>query len=165
MWVLGYALVGGVIALLPIVAILAGLLVIVPAVEDQDSIRGGALAALAWLPMAVVIAALTLMGLVWLCVRLLSIGLEEGPHPVHGRQAWQAWSILRVLDEARTWLFPLYSSWLTPMWLRVLGAHVGKDVEASTVLLIPKFTSVADGAFLADDTLVASTSSAVAGSA
>ena len=104
--------------------------------------------------MAVVVAALTLMGLVWLCVRLLSIGLEEGPHPVHGRQAWQAWSILRVLDEARTWLFPLYSSWLTPMWLRALGARVGKDVEASTVLLIPKLTTVGDGAFLADDTLL-----------
>ena len=88
------------------------------------------------------------------CVRLLSIGLVEGHHPVHGRQAWQAWSVLRLLDEARTWLFPLYSSSLTPVWLRALGARVGKDVEASTVLLIPKLTSVSDGAFLADDTLL-----------
>ena len=62
----------------------------------------------------------------------------EGHHPVHGRQAWQAWSMLRLLDEARTWLFPLYSSSLTPAWLRALGAKVGTDVEASTVLLIPK---------------------------
>ena len=147
-------LVGGVIALLPLIAILAGLLVVAPALEAADSIGDGALSALALLPVAVLVAALVLMVLVWLCVRLLSIGLEEGPHPVHGRQAWQAWSILRVLDEARTWLFPLYSSWLTPMWLRALGARVGKDVEASTVLLIPKLTSVGDGAFLADDTLL-----------
>ena len=50
-------------------------------------------------------------------------GSTAGHHPVHGRQAWQAWSTLRVLDEARTWLFPLYSSSLTPAWLRALGAR------------------------------------------
>ena len=87
-------------------------------------------------------------------MRLLSLGLEAGPHPVHGRQAWQAWSILRVLDEARTWLFPLYSSALTPAWLRALGADIGSGVEASTVLMIPPFVRVGAGAFLADDTLV-----------
>jgi non-ribosomal peptide synthetase-like protein len=38
----------------------------------------------------------------------------------------------------------------------LLGADIGKDVEASTVLMVPKFTKVADGAFLADDTMVAS---------
>ena len=153
-WLLAYAAIGGVIALLPLLAILAGLLVVVPALEARDSIGEGALSAFALLPVAVLVTALVLMLLVWLCVRLLSTGLEEGPHPVHGRQAWQAWSILRVLDEARTWLFPLYSSWLTPMWLRALGARVGKDVEASTVLLIPTLTTVGDGAFLADDTLL-----------
>ena len=62
--------------------------------------------------------------------------------------------MLRLLDEARTWLFPLYSSSLTPAWLRSLGAKIGRDVEASTVLLIPSLTSVSDGAFLADDTLL-----------
>ena len=92
--------------------------------------------------------------LVLVAVRLLALGLEVGHHPVHGRQAWQAWSILRVLDEARTWLFPLYSSGLTPAWLRALGADIGSDVEASTVLMIPPFVRVGAGAFLADDTLV-----------
>ena len=61
---------------------------------------------------------------------------------------------MRVLDEARTWLFPLYSSQLTPAWLRALGARIGKDVEASTVLMIPSLTQVNDQAFLADDTLI-----------
>ena len=51
-------------------------------------------------------------------VRVLGIGLEPGHHPVHSRPAWQAWATLRVLDEARTWLFPLYASLLTPAWLR-----------------------------------------------
>jgi non-ribosomal peptide synthetase-like protein len=33
--------------------------------------------------------------------------------------------------------------------------RVGRDVEASTVLAIPSLTTVADGAFLADDTMIA----------
>ncbi|MBM4606442.1 amino acid adenylation protein, partial [Rhodococcus hoagii] len=47
-------------------------------------------------------------------------------------------------------------SLLTPLWLRLLGAKVGRDTEISTALVLPKFTTVADGAFLADDTMVAS---------
>ena len=42
------------------------------------------------------------------------------------------------MDGARTYLFPLYASLLTPVWLRVLGAKVGRGVEVSTVLLIPR---------------------------
>ena len=101
--------------------------------------------AVLWLPLATVVAVVVLALLVLAAVRLLSLGLEVGHHPVHGRQAWQAWSILRVLDEARTWLFPLYSSGLTPAWLRALGADIGSDVEASTVLMIPPFVRVGDG--------------------
>jgi len=90
-----------------------------------------------------------------LFVRLFGIGLVEGVFPVRSRIGWQAWSIERLLDLARTILFPLYSSLFTPVWLRMLGADVGRDVEASTVLLLPGMTKIADGAFLADDTLVA----------
>ena len=91
-----------------------------------------------------------------LLVRLLSIGLDEGTHPVRSRVGWQAWTIERLMDSSRTILFPLYSSLFTPVWLRMLGAEVGRDVEASTVLLIPSMTRIDDGAFLADDTMVAS---------
>jgi non-ribosomal peptide synthetase-like protein len=42
------------------------------------------------------------------------------------------------------------------MWLRLLGARVGRRVEASTVLLIPRLTTINDEAFLADDTLIGS---------
>ena len=54
------------------------------------------------------------------------IGLAPGAYPMHSLRAWQAWATMRVLDEARTWLFPLYSSALTPAWLRLLGARVGR---------------------------------------
>ena len=106
------------------------------------------------LPLVAVLALLVLAGLVWAVVRLASRGVVAGVHPVHGRAAWSAWTVLRLLDSAREWLFPLYSSTLTPAWLRALGAEVGRDVEASTVLMLPTLTSVGDGAFLADDTML-----------
>lgn len=96
------------------------------------------------------------MLLVIIQVRLLSIGLVEGWHSVTSRIGWQAWATERVLDTARDQLFPLYASLFTPVWLRLLGAKVGRDVEISTVLLIPKMTTISSGAFLADDTMVAS---------
>ena len=51
-------------------------------------------------------------------------------------------------------LFPIYSSSLTRPGCES-RADLGPDVEASTVLLIPRFTRVGAGAFLADDTMVA----------
>ena len=48
----------------------------------------------------------------------------------------------RLLDMARNLLYPLYASLATPTWLRMLGAQIGKEVEASTVLLLPSMTRV-----------------------
>ena len=96
------------------------------------------------------------MLLVLVTVRLLSIGIVEGHHPGRSRVGWQIWATERILDTARDQLFPIYASRFTPTWLRLLGARIGKDVEASTVVLIPKLTRVGDGAFLADDTMVSS---------
>ncbi len=92
----------------------------------------------------------------WARVRLLGVGLREGYHPVHGRVAWQAWTTERLMDLARATLFPFYASLFTPVWLRALGMKVGRRVEISTVLALPSMTTVGDGAFLADDTMVAS---------
>jgi non-ribosomal peptide synthetase-like protein len=89
-------------------------------------------------------------------VRLLSIRLREGYHPVRSRVGWQLWATERLMDAARNYLFPVYASLVTPWWLRLLGAKVGRGTEISTALLTPKFTVIEDGAFLADDTMVAS---------
>ncbi|WP_265442928.1 Pls/PosA family non-ribosomal peptide synthetase [Flexivirga meconopsidis] len=138
------------ITLLPVIATAAAVAVALAILGDRS------LLAMA-LPMVVLgglTGILVLALLIWILVRLLAIGLTPGHHPVHSRPALQAWGTLRALDEARGWLFPLYSSALTPAWLRSLGAKIGKDVEASTVLMIPALVNVGDGAFLADDTLV-----------
>ena len=83
-----------------------------------------------------------------------AVAVRPGVHAVRSGAALAVWTTVRVLDDARTWLFPLYASSLTPAWLRLLGARIGKDVEASTVLMIPSLTQVNDQSFLADDTLI-----------
>ncbi|MFI2214460.1 Pls/PosA family non-ribosomal peptide synthetase [Streptomyces sp. NPDC020141] len=144
-WTAGYALTSLVLGLLPAIAALPALLIM--------RLSGSPLAAV---PLAT-LAALTAYALLILVgVRGLSIGLREGSHPVHGRIAWQAWATERLMDMARVQLFPLYASLATPVWLRALGMKVGRGVEASTVLAVPAMTTVGDGAFLADDTMVAS---------
>lgn len=153
-WLVAYAAMAVLTATLPVLAVLAGLAAVWPRLGDARSLADAARTGLLWIPLAAVVGLISLAVLVWALVRLLGLGLSTGHHPIHGRQAWQAWSIIRLLDEARTWLFPLYSSTLTPAWLRALGARIGAEVEASTVLLIPKLTTVNDGAFLADDTLL-----------
>ncbi len=155
-WVMLYAAVAALVSLYPGASFLVGASLAVRSVTDATSFAQAAARAAAWLPVVTLVGLLALSALVLLTVRLLGIGLSAGHHPIHSRQAWQAWATIRVLDEARTWLFPLYSSTLTPAWLRALGARVGREVEASTVLLIPKLTTVNDQAFLADDTLIGS---------
>ncbi|MGW0173434.1 Pls/PosA family non-ribosomal peptide synthetase [Rhodococcus sp. NPDC003322] len=155
-WVPVYGLTSLFIASLPIVALAAGIALIGWGVHDATDLGAAIPRALAWLPVATLLALLVFAVLTAVAVRALGIGLTEGYHPVRSRVGWQVWATERLLDSARTFLFPLYASLLTPIWLRLLGARIGKNVEASTVLLLPKFTTVADGAFLADDTMVAS---------
>jgi len=155
-WVLAYAGIATLISLLPILAAVAGLAVTLPWLRETTSLSGAALVLLALLPLSALVGLACLVLLVAALVRLLGIGLSAGAFAIHSRRAWQAWATMKVLDEARIWLFPIYSSAFTPIWLRILGARVGRRVEASTVLLIPKLTSINDEAFLADDTLLGS---------
>lgn len=155
-WLWAYAVSSVALALLPLVAFAVGGLVIAQGIRNAPDLGTAFLGALAWLIPSVIVAGVVFAGSVVLAVRLLSIGLREGVHPVRSRIGWQAWSIERLLDSSRTVLFPLYSSLFTPVWLRMLGARVGRHVEASTVLLIPSMTRIDDGAFLADDTMVGS---------
>ncbi len=151
-WTLAYALTAVAISSLPVVAVAAGLAAITPFARRTEN--PGATWLLVFSPLVAILAFAFLGLLVLVSVRLLSLRLAAGVHPVHSRTAWQAWSTLRLLDDARTWLFGLYSSLLTPTWLRLLGAKIGPDVEASTVLLLPSMTTVREGAFLADDTML-----------
>ena len=155
-WVAVYALTSVLLAAMPLTALAAGLAVIGSSVRHTHRLSAAVLPALCWTPVATVAGLLAYAAMTVLAVRMLSIGLREGYHPVRSRSGWQLWATERLMDGARNHLFPLYASLATPTWLRLLGAKVGRDTEISTVLLIPKFTVIEDGAFLADDTLVAS---------
>jgi non-ribosomal peptide synthetase-like protein len=153
-WVLAYGAAAVGLSALPLLALALAALAVVPWLAGAASPAEVAARLLLATPGIAVLAALLLAALVLLLVRLLAVGLRPGASPVRSRVGFQVWATLRLLDEARTWLFPLYSSLLTPTWLRLLGAQVGRDVEASTVLLLPSMTTVGDGAFLADDTMI-----------
>ncbi|MFA6575103.1 MAG: Pls/PosA family non-ribosomal peptide synthetase, partial [Nocardioides sp.] len=151
-WVLAYAVAASALSLIPLLAVaaVAGPLL---ALADPAS-YGELLGLVVWLPLATVLGLVVLAALVLGVVRVAALAIEAGVHPVRSGAGLAVWVTMRVLDEARTWLFPLYSSQLTPWWLRRLGARIGSDVEASTVLMVPSLTVVNDQAFLADDTLI-----------
>ncbi|WP_085983507.1 Pls/PosA family non-ribosomal peptide synthetase [Saccharothrix espanaensis] len=142
------------LGLLPAVAALPALLLVVRGPFAQGPLTLGS--ALIAVPLATVAWLGAYALLVLVSVRLLGIGLRAGVYPVHSRVAWQAWTTERLMNMARVALFPLYASLFTPVWLRLLGMRVGRGVEASTVLALPKMTRIGDGAFLADDTMVGS---------
>ncbi|WP_155850427.1 Pls/PosA family non-ribosomal peptide synthetase, partial [Arthrobacter sp. Br18] len=151
---LAFAAASGLLALIPYAAAVLASLPVVAALSGATTLSSAwptligpvAVTALLWLP----VNGLLVLG----TVRLLGLGLTDGYYSGHSRIGWQIWATERTLDLARDLLFPLYASLFTPVWLRLLGARVGRNVEASTVLLIPKMTTIGEGAFLADDTMV-----------
>ncbi|GGO94032.1 Pls/PosA family non-ribosomal peptide synthetase [Wenjunlia tyrosinilytica] len=156
LWSFLYGLTSLALVLLPVAAALPGILVaglFLRGASTPGSALAGALLAV---PAATAVSLLAYAALVLGGVRVLGVGMCEGHHPVHGRVALQAWATERLMSNARVVLFPLYASLFTPVWLRALGMRVGRGVEASTVLALPSMTTVGDGAFLADDTMVAS---------
>ncbi len=154
LWQLGYAVAARVIAGVPVAGLAAGAAVVL-AGAPTDAGLGPLLGhTLTWLPAATLVGFAVVALLVLGLVRVAGVFVVEGHSPVHSGRGLAAWATIRLLDEARHWLYPLYAGWFTPTWLRLLGAEFGKDAEASTVLLIPKLASVGEGAFLADDTLL-----------
>ncbi|MGC7098926.1 Pls/PosA family non-ribosomal peptide synthetase [Amycolatopsis lurida] len=154
-WSAIYGLTSLLLGLLPAVAALPALALLAQGVAGTPSLGAALGGALVMVPLATVAYFAAYALLVLAGVRALGIGMVEGYHPVHGRVAWQVWTTERLMGMARTGLFPLYASLFTPVWLRLLGAKVGRGAEVSTVLALPKMTQVDDGAFLADDTMVA----------
>ncbi|CCB78267.1 Epsilon-poly-L-lysine synthase [Streptantibioticus cattleyicolor NRRL 8057 = DSM 46488] len=140
---------------LPLVSLVPAVAVLYPLVAD-DRTLGSLVADLLWsAPLLTVVTAGTYAGLLAAVVRAVAPGLRPGDHPVDGGAAWCAWLTTRVMDTARRSLFACYASLFTPVWLRLLGARVGRRAEVSTVLTLPGLLRVRDGAFLADDTLAA----------
>ncbi|MHA7263749.1 Pls/PosA family non-ribosomal peptide synthetase [Arthrobacter sp. TMN-37] len=155
-WFPAYALGSALLATVPYLSAAAGAVFVAGAIEGQDSLWSSWPVLLWAVPVAALLWFLSNMILIAAIVRLLGRNLAPGHYRVRSLTGWRVWATERLLDLARDLLFPLYASLFTPVWLRLLGATVGRNVEASTVLLLPSMTTVGDGAFLADDTMIAS---------
>ncbi|MDH6143638.1 non-ribosomal peptide synthetase-like protein [Kitasatospora sp. GP30] len=154
-WNLAYGLGMLLFGLLPVISTVPALCVLYPMLDADHTLQA---ALLQLLPTTALLTALTMSCyalLLVLLVRLFSRAIQPGFHPEHGKVAWCVWAVSRLMDTARRSLFPFYASLFTPVWLRLLGARIGRRVEASTVLALPGLMRVDDGAFLADDTLIA----------
>lgn len=156
LWFAAFASASALLAMIPYVSAAAAAGIVFLFVQGSSSLAAAWPQLLMSLPLAAVAWFTANLLLVLGATRLLGTGLKEGYYRVRSRIGWQVWATERVLDLARELLFPIYASLFTPVWLRLLGARIGKNVEASTVLLLPKMTTVGEGAFLADDTMVAS---------
>ncbi|KQV09956.1 amino acid adenylation protein [Kitasatospora sp. Root187] len=154
-WAALYGASGLGLSLLPVLSALAAIAVVSRFVHPGDSLGDALTGALLALVPATLAYGLVYATVLLVAVRLLSIGLLTGSHPLHGRVGWQAWTVSQLMDLARGTLFPLYAGLITPYWLRALGMKIGSRAEVSTVLALPSLTTVGDGAFLADDTLIA----------
>ncbi|ATY62591.1 non-ribosomal peptide synthetase [Cordyceps militaris] len=88
-------------------------------------------------------------------VRLANLAIRPGSHSWNSTAAFCAWLIHYLMIDIRMIVFPIFASLFTPVWLRLLGAKVGRNVESSTVVPMPSLLTVHDNAFLADDVLIA----------
>lgn len=156
LWFAAFATASALLALIPYISAFVGACVVLAFIQGRNSLQDALPELLLAIPLAALAWFLCNLLLILATTRMLGIGLKEGYYRVRSRVGWQVWATERVLDMARDLLFPIYASLFTPVWLRLLGAKVGPNVEASTVLLLPRMTTIGEGAFLADDTMVAS---------
>ncbi|HEY4004090.1 MAG TPA: Pls/PosA family non-ribosomal peptide synthetase [Pseudonocardia sp.] len=151
-WGVIYSLSLLVVAALPLLAALPALAVFGPHVFRERHI--GLADATVIAPLAGLLTVLCYTLLVAGLVRLAGRGLRPGLHATDSRAGWGAWLVERLMSSSRGLLFPIYASLATPAWFRLLGARIGRRTEISTATGLPGLIRVADGGFLADDTLV-----------
>lgn len=155
-WVAIYAVTALLIATLPLTGVAVSVATVIAlAGVDSPDLMSVVTRAVPAIPAATIAGFGTYMTLGALTIRVLGRGIQAGVAPVRSSTGWRVWTITRLMDDARTYLFPLYAAQLTPLWLRLLGARIGKDTEISTAVGIPQLMTIRDGAFLADDTMVA----------
>lgn len=80
---------------------------------------------------------------------------RPGVYPVHSLFYLRKLFVDRLIATSRAVLLPLYATVFTPIWLRCLGAKLGRRCEVSTVSSItPDTLHVGDECFLADGAVV-----------
>ncbi|WP_308014384.1 Pls/PosA family non-ribosomal peptide synthetase [Nocardia coffeae] len=154
-WLLAFMLAPGLRELVGAMAAIPVVLLGFVVIPADASASDAAVRLVVWLPVMVVLGLLCQASATVVMVRLAGRALRPGTHPMFSAAGWAALFVHELLETSHKKLFPLYVSLFTPIWLRALGARIGRSVELSTVQALPQLLRVADSAFLADDVLVA----------
>lgn len=141
------------ISALPVIALLPGLFLVLPHVVDLQIYEDVFPVLAAWTPVFTLLTIASWLALVILTVRLCSTLIRPGYYPTASTTGWALWLTHVLLQKTLTSTYFIYAGWLTPAFLRLLGARVGDNTEISTVETIPHLTSVGDRCFLADHSL------------
>ncbi|WP_257162674.1 Pls/PosA family non-ribosomal peptide synthetase [Corynebacterium cystitidis] len=141
---------------LPIFAIapVAVVFMIATRVLDELDYRAVFVSLAVWAIPVVIASVVCWLSLVAFTVRMLALFIRPGFWPARSVTSWALWLTRTLMANSLESTYFIYASWLTPYWLRMCGATVGKDAEISTVVVIPHLTHVSDHAFLADDVMI-----------
>lgn len=138
------------VSFIPMLAIIPGGAIIMTLQIDTQYYED-VFVALAWyVPIFTILTAVTWLTLIVATVRVVAGDLRPGHFSVRSREGLSAWITWSLLQRSLVQAYPIYASWFTPTFLRLLGARVGKNVEISTIETIPHLTRLDDGCFIAD---------------
>ncbi len=143
----------GWITVLPLIAALPGGLFVFERVRVIQMYEYVFPILVVWVPVFVLLTVVTWLSLVIVTVRLLSTMIKPGYYPDRSATAWAVWLTQTLMERTLTSTYFVYASSFTPVFMRLLGAKVGKDTEISTVVTIPHLTWIEDRTFLADHAL------------
>lgn len=102
------------------------------------------------LPSAGVMIILTIL-LIVILRRLLLPVIKPGAYSIHPRFYYRKWFVDLLLQQSLSMLHALYATIFTPIWLRMLGASVGREAEVSTASgVTPGLLKLGDETFVAD---------------
>ncbi len=108
----------------------------------------------AWVPLTILLTITTWLVLVITTVRFLSLLIRPGYYPAQSATGWALWFTQALMERTLTSTYFMYASWVTPIFMRLLGAQVGKGTEISTLVSIPHLTRIDDHSFIADHALL-----------
>lgn len=153
-WILAYAVSPSLFALSEVVSYIPGFLFYGAIRTDQPGISLGAFL-VTWAillgPISLVVRALV----TGVSIRIATLSVEPGFFASNSRQGYSSWLVERLIQRSRHNSFWLYASVLTPIWLRFIGAKVGKNCEISTLNGQVGLLELGDECFIADDASLA----------
>lgn len=142
------------IGLLPLIAFIPSIALVLPQVINIESFPRVAQILALWVPLTAVLTAVTWLTLITIIVRVLASSIQPGYFRQDSATGWAVWLTQSLLDRTLVSAYAIYASTATPLFLRCLGARVGKDTEISTLETLPHLTWIQDRSFIADHALL-----------